>query len=69
MKDDLIENFCVGSVFFACLFFIVFTIFTYFTSYNLFKDEWHCTKSQMIDGKNVDRIECIRYEKVIKNDN
>ena len=30
--------------------------------------EWNCTKSRMIDEKNVDKVECIRYEKVIKND-
>lgn len=33
------------------------------------REEWHCIKSLMIDDKNVDKVECILYEKQeIQND-
>lgn len=32
------------------------------------EDDWNCSQSRILDPKNVDRVTCIRYKKVIKDE-
>lgn len=63
MKDIV----AILSVVFAIIIIPMVYIYKSF-NYIIPNTEWNCTKSQMIDEKNVDKVECIRYEKVTKND-
>lgn len=65
MKDIVVVFVCI-------IFIIIVPMMSFYINksfnYIIPNTEWNCTKSQMIDEKNVDRVECIRYEKVNKND-
>lgn len=37
-------------------------------NYVIMKSEWNCTKSLMLDEKNVDKVTCIEYRKVTEED-
>lgn len=39
-----------------------------FNNYVIAKSEWNCTKSIIIDNKNVDKVICVNYRKVTEED-
>lgn len=63
----------IAAILFSLFCIVVIQVGSFYTikgnNYVIPNSEWNCTKSLMIDEKNVDRVECVRYEKVIKNDN
>lgn len=67
MSDDALLGYILGTV-------VTFLIGTYFMSqageeYHIIKKtQWNCIQSRILDPKNVDKIECISYKKILKDE-
>lgn len=59
MNDNFIFNILL--VCFSVLLTTVITTHMYY--YTIYKKDWHCVKSRIIDNENLDRVECILYER------
>lgn len=59
MKDGFVFNILV--ILFSVL--LTYVIFSNMMFYSIHKDHWHCVKAKIIDNENLDRVECILYER------